>query len=88
VEHKLVGPENEAKLKSSVQRLGLFKPIIVRRSRMRRRPYEILGGEHRWRDAVEGRQGGADLRSRRDRRHPRRRKISSPTTRATAPTTP
>jgi ParB-like chromosome segregation protein Spo0J len=48
-----VGPENEARLKASVQRLGLFKPIIVRTSPDATTTYEILGGEHRWRDAVE-----------------------------------
>lgn len=41
---------NMDKLKESVTRLGLFKPVIVRESGDR---YEILGGEHRWRAAVE-----------------------------------
>ncbi|MGJ0628968.1 ParB/RepB/Spo0J family partition protein [Xenorhabdus bovienii] len=41
---------NMDKLKESVTKLGLFKPIIVREVGDK---YEILGGEHRWRVAVE-----------------------------------
>ncbi|MDE9568849.1 ParB/RepB/Spo0J family partition protein [Xenorhabdus bovienii] len=41
---------NMDKLKVSVTKLGLFKPIIVREVGDK---YEILGGEHRWRVAVE-----------------------------------
>ncbi|WP_235428265.1 MULTISPECIES: ParB/RepB/Spo0J family partition protein [Xenorhabdus] len=41
---------NMDKLRESLTRLGLFKPIIVREVRDK---YEILGGEHRWRAAVE-----------------------------------
>lgn len=41
---------NMDKLKASVERLGLFKPVIVREVGDK---YEILGGEHRWRVAVE-----------------------------------
>ncbi|CDL80993.1 ParB/RepB/Spo0J family partition protein [Xenorhabdus szentirmaii] len=41
---------NMDKLKESVTRLGLFKPVIVREVGDK---YEILGGEHRWRIAVE-----------------------------------
>lgn len=41
---------NMDKLKESVTRLGMFKPVIVRQ---KEDMYEILGGEHRWRAAVE-----------------------------------
>lgn len=41
-----VAPENEAKLDASVQRLGIFKPIVVRE--IAGGKFQILGGEHRW----------------------------------------
>ncbi|WP_244590807.1 ParB/RepB/Spo0J family partition protein [Xenorhabdus hominickii] len=41
---------NMDKLKASVTKLGLFKPVIAREVGDK---YEILGGEHRWRVAVE-----------------------------------
>lgn len=48
----VVNPDNEAKIRASIQRNGLFKPIIVREV-----PgvpgYEIVGGEHRWQQACE-----------------------------------
>lgn len=47
-----VSAEHEAKIRRSIERNGLFKPIIVRTV-----PgvpgYEIVGGEHRWEQAVE-----------------------------------
>lgn len=44
-------PENERKLKESLQRYGFFKPVLVRELEDGR--LEILGGEHRWRAAQE-----------------------------------
>ncbi len=41
---------NMDKLKESVTQLGMFKPVVVRE---KGEMYEILGGEHRWRAAVE-----------------------------------
>lgn len=46
-----VSPENELKLKASVERLGVFKPVIVRE--LDDGSLEILGGEHRWMTARE-----------------------------------
>lgn len=46
-----VSPENELKLKASVERLGVFKPVIVRE--LDDGALEILGGEHRWMTARE-----------------------------------
>lgn len=47
-----VSPENELKIRESIARNGMFKPIIVRE--VEGVPgYEILGGEHRWEQAVE-----------------------------------
>lgn len=47
-----VSAQNEEKIKASIQRNGLFKPIIVRQ--IPGMPgYEIIGGEHRWEQAVE-----------------------------------
>lgn len=47
-----VSPENESKIRRSLERNGMFKPVIVRQV-----PdlagYEIIGGEHRWEQAVE-----------------------------------
>jgi ParB-like chromosome segregation protein Spo0J len=47
-----VAPENELKIRESLNRNGMFKPIVVREV-----PgipgYEILGGEHRWEQAIE-----------------------------------
>lgn len=45
-----VAPENEAKLKESIRRFGVYKPIICRTVDDR---LEILGGEHRARAAAE-----------------------------------
>lgn len=43
---------NEAKIRHSLERNGMFKPIIVRE--VAGVPgYEILGGEHRWEQAIE-----------------------------------
>lgn len=47
-----VSPENEAKIRASIQRNGLFKPIIVREV-VGETGYQIIGGEHRWEQAVE-----------------------------------
>ncbi len=45
-----VDPQNEARIRRSIERNGMFKPIIVRQV-----PdvsgYEIVGGEHRWEQA-------------------------------------
>lgn len=46
-----VGAANFEKLKTSIDRLGFFKPVLVRE--VAGGFYEILGGEHRWRAAVE-----------------------------------
>jgi len=46
-----VGPENEEKLRASIARLGVFKPIICRE--LSDGTLEILGGEHRWQTARE-----------------------------------
>lgn len=42
----VVTPENEEKIKASILRLGMFRPIIVRT--LEDGTKEILGGEHRW----------------------------------------
>lgn len=42
----VVTPENEAKIKESISRFGLFKPILTRNSNDGLQ--EIIGGEHRW----------------------------------------
>lgn len=42
----IVSPENEAKIDASIKRLGIFKPVIVRR--LPTGELEILGGQHRW----------------------------------------
>ncbi|MBD9511612.1 ParB N-terminal domain-containing protein [Ensifer sp. ENS10] len=47
-----VSPENELKIRESLNRNGMFKPIVVRE--VAGVPgYEILGGEHRWEQAIE-----------------------------------
>jgi len=47
-----VSPENKRKIRASISRNGIFKPVIVRQV-----PdiagYEIIGGEHRWEQAIE-----------------------------------
>ena len=47
-----VTPDNEAKIRKSLERNGMFKPIIVRQVGGQS-GYEILGGEHRWEQATE-----------------------------------
>lgn len=47
-----VTPENEKKIRDSIRRNGLFKPIIVREVDTQA-GYEIVGGEHRWEQARE-----------------------------------
>jgi hypothetical protein len=47
-----VSVDHEAKIRSSIERNGLFKPIIVRQVEGED-GYEIIGGEHRWEQAVE-----------------------------------
>lgn len=42
----VVTPENEIKIKESINRFGLFKPILVRNGNDGLQ--EIIGGEHRW----------------------------------------
>lgn len=46
-----VDPSNEAKLEASVDRYGMFKPIIVRE--LEDGQLEILGGEHRNKTAIK-----------------------------------
>ena len=46
-----VSPENEEKLRRSIERFGVFKPIICRE--LPGGTLEILGGEHRWQTARE-----------------------------------
>lgn len=46
-----VSPENEMKLRASIERFGVFKPIICRE--LPDGTLEILGGEHRWQTARE-----------------------------------
>ncbi len=53
-----VSPDNEAKLGSSIATLGIFKPFVVRDIEqvdgeyVDGKLYEILGGEHRWQEAI------------------------------------
>lgn len=47
-----VTSENEAKIRESIKRNGIFKPIIVRQVEGQG-GYEIIGGEHRWEQAVD-----------------------------------
>lgn len=46
-----VGFQNFEKLKGSIDRLGFFKPILARE--LPDGSFQILGGEHRWRAAIE-----------------------------------
>ncbi|WP_168734032.1 ParB/RepB/Spo0J family partition protein [Raoultella ornithinolytica] len=46
-----VGAQNFEKLKGSIEKLGFFKPILARE--LDDGQFEILGGEHRWRAAME-----------------------------------
>lgn len=46
-----VTPENERKIRASLKRNGVFKPIIVREAE--EGVYEIIGGQHRWEQAIE-----------------------------------
>lgn len=47
-----VSPDNEEKIRESLKRHSMFKPIIVRQ--VKGVPgYEIIGGEHRWEQAIE-----------------------------------
>lgn len=46
-----VTPENERKIRASLKRNGVFKPIIVRE--IEEGVYEIIGGQHRWEQAIE-----------------------------------
>ena len=47
-----VSAENEKKIRHSIERNGLFKPIIVREV-SGISGYEIIGGQHRWEQAKE-----------------------------------
>ncbi|SCW95584.1 ParB/RepB/Spo0J family partition protein [Ancylobacter rudongensis] len=47
-----VAADNEAKIRASIERNGLFKPIVVRQVKDVA-GYEIIGGEHRWEQAKE-----------------------------------
>jgi ParB-like chromosome segregation protein Spo0J len=44
-------PDMEARIRKSIERNGLFKPILVRQVE-KHVGYEIIGGEHRWEQAV------------------------------------
>lgn len=46
----IVSPENEAKIDESVERLGIFKPLVARE--IPGGKLEILGGQHRWESAM------------------------------------
>jgi ParB-like chromosome segregation protein Spo0J len=45
----IVSAENEVKIDASIQRLGIFKPILVRDVGGE---LQILGGQHRWESAI------------------------------------
>lgn len=47
-----VSAENELKIRHSIERNGIFKPIIVREVASVA-GYEIIGGQHRWEQAKE-----------------------------------
>lgn len=44
-------PESEEKIRNSIKRFGLFKPIVARE--LADGTLQILGGEHRWRAALD-----------------------------------
>lgn len=46
-----VGADNEKKIRASIERNGIFKPIIVREVASVA-GYEIIGGQHRWEQAT------------------------------------
>lgn len=46
----IVTPENEDRIKASLERFGMFRPIIARQVK-NQDGYQILGGEHRWKVA-------------------------------------
>lgn len=46
----VVSPDNEKKIAASLKRFGFFKPILVREVAGF---LEIVGGEHRWRAAID-----------------------------------
>lgn len=46
----VVNPENEERIKESINRFGIFRPIVVREVHGEE-GFEILGGEHRWKVA-------------------------------------
>lgn len=48
----VVTPENEDRIKASLERFGMFRPIIARQVE-NQSGYEILGGEHRWKVATK-----------------------------------
>jgi ParB family chromosome partitioning protein len=41
----VVSPENQQKLEASIERFGMFKPIVVRETDA---GLQIIGGQHRW----------------------------------------
>lgn len=47
----VVSPENEIKLQESIQRFGMFKPILVRT--LTNGSYEVIGGQHRAEVAIK-----------------------------------
>lgn len=46
----ITDPLNEQRLRNSMQEIGVFRPIVVRR--LASGQLEILGGEHRWQQAL------------------------------------
>lgn len=42
----VVSPENQQKLEASIERFGMFKPIVVRE--LQDGSLQIIGGQHRW----------------------------------------
>lgn len=49
----VVSPDNEEKIKQSLMRFGMFRPIIVRELEDEPGVLQILGGQHRWTVAKE-----------------------------------
>ena len=47
----VVTPENEERIRESIKRFGMFRPIIARQ-KGDTTGFEILGGEHRWKVAT------------------------------------
>src|SRR5690606_13838396 len=54
----MMSPENEAKLEVSIDRNGIFRPIIVREVAGSTK-LQVIGGEHRW--EIARRKGMAEI---------------------------